>query len=352
MEQIKTSKLPQVSIVMPVFNHAELVIEMMESVCRNTLTDWELLAVDDGSDEADFAQIAAFAAGDERICYVRRERGPKGAQTCRNIGLGMARGEYVAFFDSDDWITPTCLMERVRAIGQHPELDFMVFPAGIYRDGEIHVEPGCSMYGYPIYGDDVAAFCSRNLPFVVWNNLYRRSSLLANGLRWDERLLSLQDAAFNLAALTSGLKYAYATDVAPDYAYRLASVGSISKQIGGAVHFRSNALATEIAYHLVQQRFGHRYDSALYRGALYVYVKVARVGYDAQFVNEMACVIGRYSPIYGRWFRLQMWLTRRLMQILPYKMARQLPLAINLTHRWILEEFWIPRRQRKWMKSL
>ncbi len=352
MKQNSSIEPPRLSIVMPVFNHAALVVEMMASIRANTWTDWELIAVDDGSDVADFQQIAEFTAGDERIRYVRRDREPKGAQTCRNIGFAMSRGEYVAFFDSDDWVTPVCLEQRIRAIGQHPELDFMVFPAGVYRDGGILVEPGCSMFGYPIYGDDIAAFCNRTLPFVVWNNLYRRSSLLANGIRWDERLLSLQDAAFNLAVLTKGLKYAYATDVAADYAYRLSTGGSVSKQIGGAAHFCSNVLATEIAYSLVQQRFAHHYDLALYRGALYVYVKVAREGYEADFVAAMARVIARYSPIYGRWFRFQMWLTRRLMSLLPYRLARQLPLAFDLLRRWLVEELWIPRRQKKWMKSL
>ena len=337
---------PQISIVMPVFNHADLVIEMMASIRANTFADWELFAIDDGSVESDFQTIMAYAAQDARIHYQRRNREPKGAQTCRNIGFDMAHGQYVIFWDSDDWVTPDCLQKRFDAMERHPQLDFMVFPAGVYRSGQMCFEPCSALFGYAVYDDDVAAFSSRNLPFVVWNNIYRRGSLLANGIRWDERLLSLQDAAFNVATLVKGLKYAYASATA-DYAYRLSSGGSISKKIGSAEHYRSNVLATEIAYQLVQERFGHHYDWRLYLGALYVYVKTARVRFDVAFARDLAACIGRYSPFYGRWFSFQIFVTRILMPILPYKLARQLPMTFSLLRRWYIDECWLPRQHKK-----
>ena len=339
--------LPQISIVMPVFNHADLVIEMMASIRANTFAEWELIAIDDGSAESDFQTIMAYAAQDERIHYQRRNREPKGAPACRNIGFEMAHGQYVIFWDSDDWVTPDCLRERFAAIEKHPQLDFMVFPAGVYRSGHMCFEPCSALFGYPVYADDVAAFCSRNLPFVVWNNIYRRSSLQAKGVRWDERLLSLQDAAFNMSALVADMKYDYASTSA-DYAYRLSSSGSISKQIGNVEHYRSNVLATRIAYELVQGRFGHRYDRQLYLGALYVYVKMARVCFDDTFARDLAQCIALYSPSYGRWFALQMRVTRLLMHVMPYKLARQLPMAFSLLRRWSIEEIWLPH----WHKNV
>ena len=345
-----TTNQPPISIVMPIFNHPDFVIEMMDSIRNNTFTDWELWAIDDGSSEEAFFAIETYCAQDDRIHYLRRDRDPKGAPTCRNIGLDKAQGKYVIFFDSDDWITTTCLQHRFEEMESRLDVDFMVFPAGIYKDGCPSVEPHSGLYGYPIYKDDVSAFCSRNLPFVVWNNIYRRESLLKAQVKWNEGLRSLQDQAFNLLALTSGLKYAYAK-VDADYAYRISNSNSVSKHIGNQSHYDSNALATELAYQTVQAKYGHRYDRDLYLGALYVYNWVARETLSKAFMQQMIEVVRRYSPGYGRLFAFQMWLTRLLSHLLPYRLARQLPTPLSLLRFRYMEQHWIPKRIARCLRS-
>ena len=118
------------SIVMPVFNHPQELKVMMDSILANSFADWELIAVDDGSDESTLSMLADYASNDNRIHFVSRNRNPKGAQICRNMGLEMARGKYVVFFDSDDYVAPYCLQQRVELMEEKQELDFMVFPSG------------------------------------------------------------------------------------------------------------------------------------------------------------------------------------------------------------------------------
>ena len=306
---------------MPVFNHTEELKTMLDSVLANTFQNWELLAVDDGSDKETKKVLLQYATQDERIHFIPRERDPKGAQTCRNIGLEQARGEYIVFFDADDYIAPYCLEQRVKALSEHPELDFMVFRSGTYCDNTFHKEPNKFNFGYQVYKDDIEAFCARTLPFIVWNNIYRRSLLLEHSICWDTSLLSLQDAQFNLECLLKGMRYAYAT-LPPDYGYRIESTGSVSKQILSAAHFKSNLYAIERFYALIQQRYGHRHDHALYRGALFLYVKVSRTG----FHKCLASTVRQFSPLWGTLLVWQVCLTNLLCKIMPITPARRLPI--------------------------
>ncbi len=330
---------------MPVFNHTEELKTMLDSILANTYQEWELLAVDDGSDEETKEVLKQYAARDERINIIQREREPKGAQTCRNTGLELAQGEYIIFFDSDDYVAPYCLEQRVKELSAHPELDFMVFRSGTYYDNAFHIEPNKFNYGYPIYKDDIEAFCSRTLPLIVWNNIYRHASLQKHGISWDTNLLSLQDAQFNLECILSGMRYAYAA-LPADYGYRIASTGSISKQILSAAHYESNIYATKRFYTLIQGRYGHRYDHALYRGTLFLYVKVSRTGFQAEFNSRLASVVQQYSSQRGKTLKLQFYATKILSSFLPLNISRRLPILGYLL--WFRKkEKWIVQKQKE-----
>ena len=207
--KITDGTLPILTIAMPVYNNEGCVREMMDSILANTFTAWELLAIDDGSDAATLDMLKEYASADERIILRQRTEQPKGAQTCRNIGLSEAKGEYIVFFDSDDAITADCLQRRVDAISSRQDLDFMVFPSTVLTSHGVAQSPLDKVYGYKAATDDVRNFSQRILPFVVWNNIYRVSSLRKHNLYWDTNLLSLQDADYNMQALLAGLKYDY-----------------------------------------------------------------------------------------------------------------------------------------------
>lgn len=327
---------------MPVFNHADLVIEMIESIRNNTFTDWELLAVDDGSNEDEYEKVQSFVVADSRINYFKRKEDPKGAQTCRNIGFQMAQGEFVCFFDSDDTIKPYCLEQRVKELTLHPELDFIIFRSDIHGNEKLEDKDFSCIYGYGIYDDDIAAFCARTLPFVVWNNIYRKSSIERYGITWDIHLLSLQDAQFNLQTLLSGMKYAYSTRPA-DYMYRIDTVGSISKKIFSDKHHISNLYAAESFYKQIQNRYGNKYNKELYDGSMFINLKVSREQFSPSFSKDLADIIGKYSTWYGFVFRMQILLTMILINVLPYKLARQIPMMPYLIKTRRMERKWIPQ---------
>ena len=104
--------MPKVSVIIPTYNRAHLVGRAIQSVLDQTYRDFELIIVDDASTDNTEEAIRHFE--DKRIVYIRHERN-KGAPAARNTGIRAARGEYVAFQDSDDEWLPEKLEKQIKA---------------------------------------------------------------------------------------------------------------------------------------------------------------------------------------------------------------------------------------------
>ncbi len=127
------SGAPIVSVVLPVWNRAEAVQAAIASVQAQTLADWELLVVDDGSTDGTAAVVEAIAATDRRIKLFRQPHG--GVCRARNRGLDHACGRYVAFLDSDNTFRPYFLRTALAAMsGQGWRL---AYAAMEIRDGRM-----------------------------------------------------------------------------------------------------------------------------------------------------------------------------------------------------------------------
>lgn len=300
----------ELSIVMPVFNRKELVRIMIDSILANTYKNWELLAIDDGSIDGTYELLCEYALEDKRVKPYLRTELPKGAQTCRNKGLELAEGEYIVFFDSDDYISPLCLQERVEHMKNNPNMDFLVFPFGSYEDMQngVYKVKG----GFPLPGNDLDRFICRKLPFCVWSNIYRIDSLNIYGINWDVNLKSLQDADFNMSALLSGLQYNY-VQTRIDYFVRQGNNGdSISKQIVTKEHFQSNIYALEKFYLEIQNKYGNSKNKQLYDGVIWLYDRISRNLYAFEFVKQLYRLVAKYDKRRSNYIRLIMYVHKLL----------------------------------------
>lgn len=115
--------VPRFSVIMPVYDHQRYVGQAIESVRDQTLPQWELLAVDDGSTDASGSLLDQAAAKDPRIRVVHQANA--GQSAARNHGLRLARGEWIAYLDSDDIWYPNALRNYAECIGAHPEAQFV-----------------------------------------------------------------------------------------------------------------------------------------------------------------------------------------------------------------------------------
>lgn len=328
---------PILTITMPVFNNAECVKIMLDSIISNTFECWELIAVDDGSDEETLEMLNGYEETDNRIRIIKRTEQPKGAQTCRNIGLREAKGEYIAFYDSDDMITNDCLETRVTAISRRKDLDFMVFPSFILLNGKSVYEPYDKIYGYKANDDDIRAFCHRVLPFVVWNNIYRTESLRKYGIIWDTKLLSLQDADFNMQTLLKGLKYDYC-NCPPNYAYRINQSGSITGKLLSGEHIKSNIYAIEKFYATVTSLHGHKYDKALYNGAMFIYYPNS-LSQNAKALSEgISAILKKYDRKRFYIFKLQTSIAKILRNVCSHDLTKRIAFHNYLKYRFDIEK--------------
>jgi len=112
-----------VSVVMPTRNRATLVRRAIATVQRQTHAAWELLVVDDDSDDDTGAVLAEIAAGDERVrpMAVRGAERGRGGNGARNFALRHARGSLIAYLDDDNLMAPSWLRAVVWAFAEHPE---------------------------------------------------------------------------------------------------------------------------------------------------------------------------------------------------------------------------------------
>ena len=126
--------MPRVSVIIPTFNRAAIVPKAITSVLSQSFRDFELIVVDDGSaDETREVVEAIFKRSDGALSYLYKENG--GEASARNRGLAEARGEYVAFLDSDDVWLPNHLSECVNALDGNPSLGAVFTDHNITRGG-------------------------------------------------------------------------------------------------------------------------------------------------------------------------------------------------------------------------
>lgn len=247
------TEFPLLSVIIPTFNCERYVGKMIDSIINQTFTNWELILVDDGSTDRTCGLLNEYQNRDGRVKWYKRDRFPKGACTCRNVGFEKANNpKYVIWFDADDVIAPYCFEQRVDAMDSHPEMDFMVFPAKSFCNNPNETTNG--YYGIKLFDEDVVkTFLSSVLPpFIGWTNIYRRESVLMYNLKWDENLLSKQDTEFNLQSVFKGCSFMYAENADIDYYYRKVP-NSIASNIVKPRHFASHIyLLKKISNYLLE----------------------------------------------------------------------------------------------------
>jgi len=114
---LKIEKISMVSVIIPTYNRAHLIGRAVQSVLNQTHRDFEIIIIDDGSTDKTLETINRF--DDSRIKYIRHLNN-KGAAAARNTGIRAAKGEYIAFLDSDDEWLPEKLEEQIKIIEGTP----------------------------------------------------------------------------------------------------------------------------------------------------------------------------------------------------------------------------------------
>src|SRR5215468_4339999 len=118
--QPSAARVPLISVIMPVYNGGTYLAAAVDSIRDQTLGDFELLAIDDQSTDGSAAYLALASRQDARIRVVSNPN--KGLVEALNLGLSLARGEFVARMDADDLSLPTRFERQVAFLRQHADI--------------------------------------------------------------------------------------------------------------------------------------------------------------------------------------------------------------------------------------
>lgn len=220
------------SVIVPVYQAAEYLDCCVESILAQTFSDLELILVDDGSTDGSAARCDRWAAADSRVRVIHRENG--GVSAARNMGLDAARGEYVAFVDSDDWVEPQ-MYENLLAAAR--EYDCAVVLCDCRK-----VSPGGErLYTHPIRPGyyDRAALEQEYFPHLLMMETVEYPATISNCLmifrretarrvRYLEGLRHGEDLLFGAELMLGADSFYYRKGYAP-YRYRM-TPGSASRR--------------------------------------------------------------------------------------------------------------------------
>lgn len=117
--------MPQISILVAVYNTAPYLPQCLDSLCGQTLRDIQIICIDDCSTDQSPQILADYAQRDARITLLRTPHN-SGQAAARNLGLQIATGEFTTFVDSDDWLAPDALEQALETLAQNPANDCAV----------------------------------------------------------------------------------------------------------------------------------------------------------------------------------------------------------------------------------
>lgn len=204
---------PKVSVIMAVYNAAAFLAEAIESVFRQTLADFELIAVDDCSDDRSLAILRSYAGQDKRLrLIVNRRR--LGQAVARNLALVVARGEYMAIGDADDILMPERLERQYVFLTANSDCflcstDALVIDESSRRIGSV-IGPKNFIW-------------SPNL-LLQKNILVHSSVMFRQGVNYREKFLNGEDYDLYLRLLSAGKKLVNLPETLVAYRVRKQSV--------------------------------------------------------------------------------------------------------------------------------
>lgn len=174
--------MPQISIIVPVYNVEPYIHRCVDSILAQTFTDFELILVDDGSPDNCAAICDEYAVKDPRISVIHKTNG--GLASARNAGLEIARGAYVLFCDSDDFVSPFWCEHLFLSAEKHKQLlvfsnFYTAYPDNSFKGPD---KPNYGPYSIP-------DFFKKNLPGFACSKAFRMKILRDNQITFPEDVI-------------------------------------------------------------------------------------------------------------------------------------------------------------------
>lgn len=198
--------LPVVSVIVPVYNSNPYLRKCLDSILYQSFEDFELICVDDGSKDGSERMLYEYQDRDDRVVVITRDECSGSAAVPRNIGLDIAKGEYVCILDSDDWFDTT-MLEKMYQKAKETDADlvmcdnYRVAPDGTMRTDGTEL---CTQYlpSEKVFSwEDITPTIFQISHATAWHKLIKKSLIEKNKLRFQEGVPILDDIYFVNMAL-------------------------------------------------------------------------------------------------------------------------------------------------------
>ena len=222
---------PAVSIIIPVYNTEKYLREALDSVLAQTMTDFEVLCVNDASPDSSLEILNEYAAKDPRVTVINSETN-KGLAGARNLALPHAQGKYLLFLDSDDIFDPQ-LVEKSYTRAEETSADICVFGGERYYEDTGKRTPMPGLCRANLIPETV--FSAKDHPNEIFsistpsacNKLFRRDFINAEGIVFPN-MRTCEDIPFSFTALGSAERITLLNEVL--FSYRQHGASLMHKQ--------------------------------------------------------------------------------------------------------------------------
>lgn len=226
---------PEISVIVPVYNVEKYLSQCLDSILNQTFSNIEIICVNDGSKDKSGKLLEKYARKDSRIKIVVKKNG--GLSSARNAGMKVARGNFYAFIDSDDWIAPDMLEKLYNNITSL-NTDIAICAVRQFDEWTQKTDDSNPYYTLEYFDEsfDGRAFSYKDTkPFIMdvcvtaWNKLYRRSFVDEHNAVFPDGFI-FEDGPFFFSLFFNTERVSIVRDFL--YFYRINRSGSIIHKAG------------------------------------------------------------------------------------------------------------------------
>lgn len=192
-----------ISVIVPVYNTEKYLDQCIQSVLAQTYTNWELLLIDDGSTDSSGTICDNYVEQDSRIKVFHKENG--GVSSARNLGLDNAKGEWITFIDSDDWVEAS-MLKKMRSVALSNNADY------VYCDLLFDYGESQKYYKSATFASEHSIMLKNFIKStwtVIWNSLVKAEIYNKHNLRFSQDYTYCEDFLFAVKAMFYARKVAY-----------------------------------------------------------------------------------------------------------------------------------------------
>lgn len=338
-----------VSIIIPIYNVEKYVAECLQSVMRQTYRHLEVLLIDDCGTDKSMSIVHEMLGGTEdsviegvhyRILHHEHNRGLSAA---RNTGINAAKGEWLYFLDSDDWIENDCIETMVNVVKQTDGIETTIAQFQTFDDEgntDVSLDNGekCPMLQMPegVYCSDIIQkYLARGFYEMAWNKLVYRDFLIEHDLYFKEGLIH-EDTLWSLCCVSQFHKVVAINKVL--YHYRIRKGSIMDKSQGERkVWARNTVLSSQIDYVITHGQS----DNKLLFDYLFGKIKIYFLSSAYQQNEEYA------KDLFIKLANIHFWTYRQTWRMVPAKrdfippLCRMLPTVIGYrVCRWFMHFLW------------